>query len=496
MGFPLQSRFVAVLVIAVTIAGAKKLAAGCDALLVTDSVNDFSGVQGERGWYYGFYDGDSLNPFTPDDFEEFAVFSEERWSRTGVLGRPGHYWTSISRDAAHPNGVNEDLNGTDREENWAVRRWVSTVAGQLRINGQLADTNVGPSDRDNGVTIRVFADGDLIATHVVSRGAAFRFYAEVEAEVGTVIDFSVDPRDADERFDGTRFTVRVSVLLEDSTLIAASVGDFSDEQGHRGWWYGFYDGDPPSPFSPDDFEVLTSFSPRRWTRTSRTGGPSHYWTAVSREAAHPNGLAPDLNGTIRETNWAVRRWRSSVAGAVRISCYVEDLDSGDSSSDNGIVARVLLDREEILTHHLSRGEATCLQVDLRVDLDSILDFVVDPNNSNDQFDSTAFSIRIHELRTFRRGDVDVDGEILLTDGIFLLRFLFLGGMPPACLDAADTNDSATAVPGDSGIDVSDAVFLLNWLFLGFQAPLPPGPTQCGPDPTADNIDCNEFETCV
>ncbi len=42
--------------------------------LVADSAAEFSGTQGQNGWNYGYYDGDSASPFTPTDFEEFPLF--------------------------------------------------------------------------------------------------------------------------------------------------------------------------------------------------------------------------------------------------------------------------------------------------------------------------------------------------------------------------------------------------------------------------------------
>jgi hypothetical protein len=43
---------------------------------------------------------------------------------------------------------------------------------------------------------------------------------------------------------------------------------------------------------------------------------------------------------------------------------------------------------------------------------------------------------------FVRGDVDSDGAVDLTDAVRILDHLFLGGPPPECLDAADTDDDA------------------------------------------------------
>ncbi len=97
---------------------------------------------------------------------------------------------------------------------------------------------------------------------------------------------------------------------------------------------------------------------------------------------------------------------------------------------------------------------------------------------------------------FVRGDVTVNSQVDLTDGIYLFNYLFLGGPNPPCDDAADCND-------DGGIDLSDGIFALNWLFLGGPKPPPPSPsggtynpaTDCGIDPTSDILDCLSFPPC-
>ncbi|MBI4604971.1 MAG: hypothetical protein HY721_23665 [Planctomycetes bacterium] len=84
--------------------------------------------------------------------------------------------------------------------------------------------------------------------------------------------------------------------------------------------------------------------------------------------------------------------------------------------------------------------------------------------------------------TFRRGAVNADGSVDISDAIAILFYLFLGGAEPACLDAADVND-------DGAVDISDAVRLLGYLFAGLPAPPPPGPAVAGPDPTPDELGC-------
>ena len=88
-----------------------------------------------------------------------------------------------------------------------------------------------------------------------------------------------------------------------------------------------------------------------------------------------------------------------------------------------------------------------------------------------------------QVVTFRRGDPTGNGQTDITDGVFILNYLFLGSRVPECLDAADSDDSGT-------VDLSDAIRILNYLFLGGGAPPAPGPSDCGPDPLEDNLgDC-------
>ena len=72
---------------------------------------------------------------------------------------------------------------------------------------------------------------------------------------------------------------------------------------------------------------------------------------------------------------------------------------------------------------------------------------------------------------FIRGDPDGNGAVQLTDGIFILNFLFLGGDSPGCFEAADADDNGS-------IQMTDGIYILNFLFLGGAAMPAPHP-DCG-----------------
>ncbi len=88
---------------------------------------------------------------------------------------------------------------------------------------------------------------------------------------------------------------------------------------------------------------------------------------------------------------------------------------------------------------------------------------------------------------FIRGDVDGVNGVNITDGVSLLNHLFTGTPHPPCLDAADANDAGV-------LNIATAVFIFNFLFSGGASPPPPG-GECGPDPTADPMGCENYDGC-
>ena len=92
------------------------------------------------------------------------------------------------------------------------------------------------------------------------------------------------------------------------------------------------------------------------------------------------------------------------------------------------------------------------------------------------------------VRIYKRTDCNNDGHVRnIADAIMSLGHLFRGQPPPPCQAACDMND-------DGGLDISDPIFLLNFLFLGGRFPPPPHPG-CGLDPTPDPLSC-ESTVCI
>ncbi len=90
---------------------------------------------------------------------------------------------------------------------------------------------------------------------------------------------------------------------------------------------------------------------------------------------------------------------------------------------------------------------------------------------------------------FARGDCNQDSSVTISDGVFLLGFLFAQGEAPACAAACDA-------AGVGPLSISTAIYLFEYLFLG-GAPLPP-PIECGPSELESDLahGCENAAACA
>lgn len=185
------------------------------ATVVFDSVAEYSTVQGSTNWYYGYYDGDSAEPYTTSDFEEFPQLT----AGGGWIihrGDPSGYWTSMGRYGGHPNGpVANYYQGT---EHWTVRRWISDTAGTVLIEGYSSKS----SSYGDGTICSITVNDSLVYSKRIygTEGGAVDYSIQVDINVGDVIDFAIQPVHND-LYDSTRFTA-VGTLL--STVDTPIIG--------------------------------------------------------------------------------------------------------------------------------------------------------------------------------------------------------------------------------------------------------------------------------
>jgi len=84
--------------------------------------------------------------------------------------------------------------------------------------------------------------------------------------------------------------------------------------------------------------------------------------------------------------------------------------------------------------------------------------VTDENSKNDW---TTVNVRV--IAPHICGDSNSDQNINVSDAVWIINYVFIGGDPPDPLESGDTNC-------DGSVNVSDAVWVINYVFIGGNAP--------------------------
>ncbi len=103
------------------------------------------------------------------------------------------------------------------------------------------------------------------------------------------------------------------------------------------------------------------------------------------------------------------------------------------------------------------------------------------------FASNSAVVNGNSTAHFIRGDVSGEGIIDITDVIILQNYLYLGSSDINCMETADVDDSAS-------LNNTDIIYLLEYIFNGGVEPPTPFPN-CGEDQTEDSFDCEEYTAC-
>ena len=189
--------------------------------------------------------------------------------------------------------------------------------------------------------------------------------------------------------ESTQATNSVSVpmcyrVVWTDTTVADSVKDFSATQGSNNWFYGYYSGN----FSPSGFIQMTNFVRGSWSVLT-----NRYWTILGANGGHPNGTITSQGRTPVE-QWAVRRWVSNIEGPVTIRGVIADADYPNFEYDNGVCTHVFIDGVEKGRCVIDRGGAATFSIPATLANGAILDFALDPRESDDRHDTTTFTIGI------------------------------------------------------------------------------------------------------
>jgi Ca2+-binding RTX toxin-like protein len=188
-----------------------------------NSQTEFSGVQGQNNWYYGYYAGS----FTSAAYQEMTQFSDIWTVQNGT------YYTLLTAGGGHPNGVTTS-GGRKSEEQWAVRRWVSEIDGEIQIYGILAKADTGGG---NGVIGHIFIDGVEVWSQSIAGtdGTGVNYQITTKVKLNSVVDFAIDPKKdtndvANDIADTTIFTAQIDALNQTPTNLTLSNSNIGENQ--------------------------------------------------------------------------------------------------------------------------------------------------------------------------------------------------------------------------------------------------------------------------
>jgi hypothetical protein len=186
-----------------------------------------SGTQGENSWTYGYYDRstDGDGTYSAGEFQAFPrdggghsptdFWSGSQWD--WFAGNPP--WDEIGQTTGHPNHPNGnpvDPANHATHEHWVIRRWNSTVDGNLRVRFQFRKTNPNCGD---GVVCKIFHNGvEVYSQGIASNDAIGRddVVDLTDVFIGDTIDLALTPGAGNDFCDGSAFT---GIIFSGQTVI-------------------------------------------------------------------------------------------------------------------------------------------------------------------------------------------------------------------------------------------------------------------------------------
>ena len=166
--------------------------------LRADAQRDFSETQGQGGWFYGEFDGQTPGAMSNSaPFSLLPQYQATDWKEEWTGQAP---WLEVTGDEMHPAVA-------AGHQVWAVRRWRSPFTGRARLVGDIHGGTQG-----DGVNAHVLVDGVSIYKRALGGGnpVAAHYDLSVPVHTGSTVDFAVDPGPAlNVDYDATQFSTRI-----------------------------------------------------------------------------------------------------------------------------------------------------------------------------------------------------------------------------------------------------------------------------------------------
>lgn len=193
---------------------------------VADSVAEFSGVQGQNGWYYGFYNRSADPGGVYGPAADFRLLTGYSASDSGFPGQGGAWratgsypYPKVFAALQHPNMT--DLGAYD---GWAIRRWVSEVDGMAKITGTVFRGPGSYYGQGDGFGYYIYVDGNLAYSRWMAStdNTVVAYEVTRDLRAGAFVDF-VAVAGSNMLSDHCGMTARVTRLALSIDAVAPSI---------------------------------------------------------------------------------------------------------------------------------------------------------------------------------------------------------------------------------------------------------------------------------
>jgi hypothetical protein len=161
------------------------------------------------------------------------------------------------------------------------------------------------------------------------------------------------------------------------SVVADSMASYSRVQGTDGWYYGY--ASVSGAYNPASFTQL----PWDYWQGGQQGWGSSY-PFIQAEDMHPYA---DSGSDV----WAVRRWKSTVAGTVTLSGTI----TGPGAGSAGVIAHILVNGTEVYHQAIAAGVTINYTVpNVTLSTGANVDFGMEAAAQTSNYDATAFTARV------------------------------------------------------------------------------------------------------
>ena len=287
----------------------------------------------------------------------YVALDDASFPYRGLLGSPNDVRGAFTPHPAYVAYANlsRQLNGCSYQS-----RFAGTASSTYAFRFQRGADRVNVLWAEKPITVTLQTSSSVVVTDIMGE-------AKVLAPVDGLIRLTLgrNPQYVEGPVD--------AVIEFDNPLLADSASGYGAMQGGFGWTYGYVAQASTAVYDP------TRFTAMRW---DYCGSDAVCWLTgryhfISVEQMHPS------------SNWAVRRWTSSVAATVSLSGRVSRGKNGD-----GVNVGIYVDGRRVYGKFLPPGSSEDYVVDdVAIAVGSKVDFTVNQAGEN-SFDSTLFTAQV------------------------------------------------------------------------------------------------------